>query len=160
MDGIKYLDYSVPGVYSAKLQAYTYPIELEGLIGDRELFPGLTVYDQRANRFHLSYRTRIGNDLVQEDLGYKLHLLYNLTATQSDATFNTTNDSFSGGTFEWTLYGVPNAPFGFNWSSHFSIDSRRINPSYLVNLENYIYGTLASGPAMPDLPTLVGIVNP
>lgn len=159
MDGFKILDYSVPGAYSAKLQAFTYPDELDDLIGNRELFLGLTVYDQRAKRFNLSYRTKIGNDLENEDHGYTVHLLYNLTATQSDATYNTIGESFPGAAFEWNLYGMPSAPYGFNWSSHFSADSRRLPPAKLANLENYLYGTPSSVPTIPDLGTLVSIVS-
>lgn len=154
MDGFKFLDYSVPGAYSAKLQAFTYPDELDDLIGNRDLWPGVTVYDQRAKRFNLSYRTKIGNDLENEDHGYNVHLLYNITATQSDVTYNTIADKFPGDAFEWNLYGVPAAPYGFNWSSHFAIDSRRIASAKLTEIENYIYGTSGSSPAFPDLEAL------
>jgi hypothetical protein len=159
MDGFKYLDYSVPGAYAAKLQAFTYPDEFDDLIGNRELFPGLTVYDQRAKRFNLSYRTKIGNDIDGTDHGYKIHLIYNVTASESDATFTTIGDSFSGGTFEWNLTAVPNLPFGFNWSSHFSADSRRMPLTNLANLESHIYGSSGADPALPDLATLISIVN-
>jgi hypothetical protein len=159
MDGFKYLDYSVPGAYSAKLQAFTYPDELDDLIGNRELFIGLTAYDQRAKRFDLSYRTKIGNDLQNDDHGYNIHLIYNVTATQSDATYNTIGESFPGAAFEWNLYGIPPAPYGYNWTSHYSADSRRLGPVQMANLENYLYGTSGSNPAMPDLPTLASIVS-
>jgi hypothetical protein len=101
----------------------------------------------------------VGNDLVQDDYGYKIHLLYNLTGTQSDATFNTIGDTFSGGTFEWTFYGVPNVFPGIIPSSHFSIDSLRLDPTHLSNLENYIYGSSSADPSIPDLSTLVGILG-
>lgn len=159
MDGIKFLDYSVPGAYSAKLQAFTYPDELDGLIGNNELAPGLTVYDQRAGRFHLSYRTKIANDVAGTDFAYNVHLIYNITATQSDATFGTIGEQATGTPFEWNLTAVPNQPSGFHPSSHFSADSRRLPAGKLAELENYIYGTSSAAPAMPDLPTLMSLVT-
>jgi hypothetical protein len=163
MDGFKYLDYSIPGAYAAKLQAFTYPDELEDLIGNRELWPGVTVYDQRAKRFNLSYQTRIGNDLDHEDYGFHLHLVYNVTAVESDVAFNTMGESFSAATFEWALSGVPNVPgseiFSFGPSSHFSIHSRKLEFSRVGNLLNHLYGTDTTAPAMPDLSTLASIAT-
>jgi hypothetical protein len=159
IDGFKYLDYSVPGAYAAKLQAFTYPDEFDDLIGNRELAPGLTIYDQRATQFGLSYRTGIGNDLEGVNYGYNIHLVYNVTASESDPTFNTMGDSFSGVTFEWNLVAVPNLPSGFGPSSHFSADSRKLSPTHLANLENYLYGTSGSAPALPDLSTLNSLVT-
>jgi hypothetical protein len=159
LDGVKYLDYSVPGAYSAKVQAFTYPEILDELIGNHELHLGLTVHDQRASCFNLSYRTKIGNDTDGENHGYNIHLIYNVLASQSDPTFNTIGESFSSATFEWTLVAVPNSPSGFRPSSHFSADSTRLPSDKLANLENYIYGTSSSDPAMPDLATLVSLVS-
>jgi hypothetical protein len=159
MDGIKYLDYSVPGAYAAKLQAFTYPDELDGLIGNTELYPGLTVYDQRAGPFHLSYRTKIANDVAGTDFAYNVHLIYNVTATQGDSTFGTISEQATGSAFEWNLVGVPNLPSGFHPSSHFSADSRRLPAGKLGDLENYIYGTPSTAPAMPDFSTLVSLVT-
>src|SRR5205814_4672502 len=58
LDGTKYLDHIVPGDYSAKVQAFTYPDEMDALLGNVNFVPGVTIYDQWAHPFHLSYRTR------------------------------------------------------------------------------------------------------
>lgn len=163
MDGFRYFDYSIPGAYAAKLQAFTYPDELEDLVGNREIWPGVNVSDQRAKRFHLSYQTRIGNDLENEDYGFHLHLVYNVTAMESDVTFNTIGEAFSGVNFEWNLSGVPNVAgseiFSFGPSSHFSIHSRRLGFTRVGNLLNHLYGTDTTAPAMPDLSTLASIAT-
>src|SRR4051794_35793639 len=70
LDGVKYLDHFVPGAYSAKLEAFTYPDILDELTGTKAYAPGVFLHDQRARGFSLSYRTGVGNDLNQE-LGYK-----------------------------------------------------------------------------------------
>jgi hypothetical protein len=95
---------------------------------------------------------------VGGDYGYNLHFVYNVTASPSDPTFNTIGDSFSGVTFEWNLAGVPNLPSGFTPSCHFSADSRKLSSTHLANLENYLYGTAGSAPALPDLTTLNSLV--
>src|SRR5215216_6404257 len=59
LDGIKFLDHAVPGAYSAKVEAFTYPEELDAILGTMEWIPGVRVHDQRMGMFHLSYRTLI-----------------------------------------------------------------------------------------------------
>ena len=76
LDGVKFLDHYIPGTYEAKLSAFTYPDELEALLGSSEMAPGIVVYDQRANLFHLSYRTLIGNDIDGLDHGYQCAQAY------------------------------------------------------------------------------------
>src|SRR5215216_2333691 len=73
IDGVKYLDHYVPGAYSAKIQAFTYPDELEPLMGSAEFAPGVIAYDQRAGMFHMSYRTISGDAVNGPDAGYKIH---------------------------------------------------------------------------------------
>ena len=90
IDGIKFLDHHVPGSYAAKLVAFTYPDEMDGLVGTQEFSPGVFIHDQRSPKlFNLSYRTRVGNDLEGLDHGYKIHILYNLLATLDDVTYTT-----------------------------------------------------------------------
>jgi hypothetical protein len=124
MDGFKFLDYSVPGAYSAKLQAFTYPDELDDLIGNRELFTGLTVYDQRA-KDSISHIAR-KSAMISRTKIMATTFIFSTTSPVPKAmsTYNTIDDKFSGAAFEWNLYGVPPAPYGFNWTSHFSINSR------------------------------------
>lgn len=159
MDGIKYLDHKVPGAYSAKLQAFTYPDELDLLLGNMEIAPGVVAYDQRASVFNLSYRTRIANDLEGMDYAYKIHLIYNLIASQSDVNFDTVAESFSAKPFEWSLTGTPNTMFGMRPTSHISVDSRTVNPSALAELETQLYGSDTVDPSIPPLDALLAMVT-
>src|SRR3954467_2785447 len=60
VDGVKYLDYRVPGSYSAKLSAFPYPDELDDLMGMTEFVPGMFAHDQPVSKlFNLSYRTKV-----------------------------------------------------------------------------------------------------
>src|SRR3954464_12469788 len=51
LDGVRYLVSQTPGAYSANLQAFTYPDELDDLLGVREFAPGVRMHDQPSRRF-------------------------------------------------------------------------------------------------------------
>lgn len=159
MDGVKYLDRSVPGAYSAKMQAFTYPDVLDELLGTSEFSPGVYVHDQSAKYFHLSYRTKVANDIEGTDLGYKIHIIYNVTATPSDFTYTTLSDQASVSPFEWTLSGVPQTMFGIRPTGHISIDSRKIDPDLLTTMETMLYGDDETDPSLLSLVDLLALVE-
>lgn len=155
LDGIKFLDHFIPGAYSAKLQAFTYPEELDQILGVHEFIPGVRVHDQRVGMFHLSYRTLIGDPLDGLDLGYKLHLIYNLTANPGDIAFDSLADKTSANTFDWDISGVQTSMWGIRPANHLSFDSRHTDPIILADLEETLYGTTTTNPGMPDLVQLL-----
>lgn len=158
LDGIKYLDHHVPGDYAAKLGAYTYPDEIDELLGESSYAPGVVLHDQRTQLFHLSYRTREGNDTDGIDAGYKIHIVWNIIAVPSDVSFNTLGDNPSPGLFEWNLSGTPSQMFGIRPTNHISLHSRNIDPEVLVDLEALLYGTEESDPNLPSLVDLLALV--
>lgn len=161
LDGIKFLDHYVPGAYSAKVSAYTYPEELEKILGMHEWIPGVRVHDQRAGMFHLAYRTLIGDPLEGLDLGYKLHLVWNLTANPGDGSFSSLAGQSTAETFDWDVSGIQTSMWGIRPANHLSFDSRYMDPTLLADLEAQLYGTDAVGetlgtdPSMPDLVDLL-----
>lgn len=160
LDGIKYMQRHTPGSYSAKLQAFTYPDELDDLLGTAEFAPGVRMHDQRAKLFNLSYRTKIGNDTDGPDHGYRIHLVYNILAVPSDFTHSTLDKSASISPFDFDLTGVPVAQAGFRPTAHISLDSRDIDPDLLITLEELIYGTAEADASLPALPDLLAVVTP
>lgn len=157
IDGIKYLDNVVPAPYSAKLQAFTYPDELDSFTGNVEISPGVTFHDQRRiYLFGLSYRTLLANDLDGTDHGYRIHVVYNVMATESDGVFNTLSDSAAGNAFEWTLNASPNHMAAVRPTSHVSIDSRKLSSTDLTFIEVALYGTGSSDPTLPSLTDFAG----
>lgn len=159
IDGIKYQDHVIPGDYSAKLTAFTYPDELDLLVGNAELAPGVTVYDQPNKRFNLSYRTGVVNDVVGFDFGYKIHVIYNLVAVQTEDSAETVSDSVSAKPFEWDLTGVPMYLDGFRATNHISVYSRKLDPILLLGLENRLYGSDSGDPDLPAFGDLVDLVT-
>lgn len=160
IDGIKYLDHFVPGTYSAKLSAFTYPDVMDELVGAQEFAPGVFLQDQASPQlFNLSYRTKVGNDVEGVEYGYKLHILYNLLATLSDTTLTTVGSSVTPQSFEWTLSGTPPAVYGIRPTSHIYLDSRRMDVDTLAQVEGSLYGTSSSLPYLPTMLDLLDMVR-
>lgn len=154
-DGIKYLDHYILAEFSANLTAYTYPDELDALLGDAEYAPGVSLYDQRPKQFGLSYRTKIGNDLDPE-AGYKIHILWNLLASPADVPFASGGAQVAPVAFSWSLTSTPTQILGARPTSHISLNSLKMNPEVLAEVEARIYGTETTN---PSLPTLVDFLN-
>jgi hypothetical protein len=155
LDGVKYLQTLVPGDFSGNLKAYTYPEEFESISGINTGFLGLGIYEQPVQSFNLSYRTRIGDDIAGTERGYKIHILYNITALPSSYTFDTFTDSaVQPIEFSWDLSGTPEKLEGFRPSVHVSIDSTKTTSELLKQLEDVLYGTSTSDPRLPSLQEL------
>lgn len=140
-EGVKYLDLPTVGDYSGTLSAYTYPDEFEEFIGAGEIEHGFHAHGQTIKRFGLSYRTGIGNDVDGIDHGYKIHLVYNLTATSSSVTHATRTNLIQPAPFVWSLDAVPEHAEGLKPTAHIHIDSRKTPKQLLWDIENILYGT-------------------
>lgn len=158
LDGVKYLDHHVASEYSAKLGAYTYPDELEEILGDTAYASGVVLHDQTPQFFHLSYRTREGNDRDGVDAGYKIHVVWNIMAVPSDVAFGTIGQDLVPGLFEWSLTATPSKMFGIRPTSHISLHSRNIDSSVLGNFEDLLYGTEDTDASLPDLVDFLALV--
>lgn len=159
MDGVKYLDEISPGDFSGVLKAYTYPEEFEAVQG-KEISAGLYFHDQPPKQFSLSYRTKVGNDLDGLEYGYKLHVLYNLVANPASSSFASKAASVTPIEFSWTLSATPPAMSHHRPTAHISLDSTGVSPEILTEIENSLYGTPTSDPALlqpSDIATLFGV---
>lgn len=162
LDGVKYLEYLLPGDFSGKLSAYTYPEEFDEVNGIVMVgtSPGFAFHDQPSKSFNLSYRTRIGNDLEGPDYGYKIHILYNVIANPDGNTFKTFDDSaVEPVEFGWALSGTPPklVGVGFRPTVHISIDSTETPEDILRILEDILYGTNTTDPSLPSITDIAEI---
>jgi hypothetical protein len=148
-DGVKSLIRLVAPGYKAKISAFTYPDVLDQLQGKQYIAPGVNLHDQREGKFHLSYRTKIGNAL-DDNAGYKLHLIYGLVINPSDTTAATVSDQPAAAIFDWDVEGMQTL-YDTLVVNHISIDSREVDPTWLANLETTIYGTDTVDATLPDL---------
>lgn len=151
-DGVKYLQTLSPKDFSAKLQAFTYPDEFDSINGIVDAVEGLSFYEQPPKSFSLSYRTKIGDDVSGVDLGYKIHILYNVLANPEANSFASFSESgIQPVTFGWSLTGTPPDLDHFRPTVHISIDSRKTPPNILQLLENQLYGTTTTVPNLPSI---------
>lgn len=157
-DGVKVADHAIPGDFAATLKAYTYPddfLEYEGVVESEN---GLFIANQQPRRFGLSYRTKIGNDEEGSGLGYKIHILYNLTAIPSQKSYQTDRDN-SAMEFEWSISAIPGETPGFRPTAHLILDTRHMNPLLLADIESTLYGTDFVNARLPPISTLVNFIS-
>ncbi len=140
-DNMKYLNLMSVEEFGATIEAYTYPDEFEACDGSAELAPGVTIGQQERKLFGLSYRTKIGNDLEGDNLGYKLHLVYGALASPSDRTYQTINDTPDAITFSWEVTTTPVQVEGYRPTASLEIDSTKVNAAKMKEIEDILYGT-------------------
>lgn len=158
VDGVKYLNRQVPGDFSGKLKALTYPDEFEEVMGIVAQEEGFRVHDQPTKSFSLSYRTRIGSD-TDARAGYKIHILYDLTAVPEGSSFNSLSDKIDPVEFGWSLSAVPQRVRGYRPTAHFSFNSTQMTPSVVTAVEKILYGDATTAPRLPTAQELIDIVE-
>jgi hypothetical protein len=158
-DGMKISDLVVLGDFAASMKAVTYPdefVELEGLGSPRS---GMFFGDQRPQTFGLCYRTQIGNDLEGDVAGYKIHILYNVTALPREKTYGSITADPSLVEFEWDITAVPEEVPGFRPTAHIIIDSRDFDAWLLEELEEMLYGGYLKEAVLLPMSILVSYIN-
>lgn len=148
-DDIKYLNLRSTEEFGATIEAYTYPKEFEECDGSAELAAGVTIGQQPRKSFGLSYRTALGNDVENENHGYKLHLIYGATASPSEKAYATISDSPEAITFSWEVTTVPVNVEGFKPTALLTIDSTKVDPAKLAALEDILYGKAEAEARLP-----------
>ncbi len=158
-DGVKINDIVTIGDFNAVLHAYTYPDEFlkyEGTLQDQT---GFYVMNQPQSRFGLSYQTKIGDDINGIDSGYKIHILYNLTAVPAQRSYESLSDQFDPIEFEWALTSIPEEIENFRPTAHVIFNSRKLDPNLLKDLEDILYGDEDNPPRLPSLKGLATFIR-
>jgi hypothetical protein len=150
LDGRKIQSIAASEEFGATIDAFSSPIEFAPCAGRLNLSPALYVADQPRAKFGFSYRTMIGNDVNSTDLAYKVHLVYNAVAQISDFTHTTDSDSAAPIVYSFTVTTLPEEIDEFKPTSHFVVDSRKIDPTILSQLEAILYGDDDNDPRFPS----------
>ena len=161
-DDIKYVDLRSAEEFGATIEAYTYPDEFAACDGSAELVEGVTIGQQTRKAFGLSYRTVLGNDTEYEEYGYKIHLIYNATASPTEKGYQSINDSPEAITFSWEVTTTAIAVAGFKPTAQLTIDSTKVDKTKLAALEDILYGTDEEDPRLPlpdEIATLLRTTN-
>ena len=166
-DNIEYLHILSPEKFGFTIECYDYPEEFNECIGRKPVklkisnvettIPGLFATSQNHKMFGFCYRTEIGSE-ANNELGYKIHLVYGCKSQPTDESRDTINDSPDAMTKSFECTSTPmdfSTAFGatFKPTAHVVIDSRKIPSGKMTALLNKLYGTGTAGSGTaPELP--------
>ena len=139
-DDIKYLNLMSTEEFGGTIEAYTYPDEFAECDGSASLTDGVYIGQQARKTFGFCYRTTLGNDVDNNNYGYKLHLVYGALASPSEKAYGTINDSPEAITFSWEFSTTPVNVTGHKPTASITIDSTKVDPEKLAALEKILYG--------------------
>lgn len=146
-DNMQYLNLKSAETLGLTIECYMYPDEWAECNGEAELAEGVFLGQQRRNTFGFSYRNKLGNDTEGEDYGFEINLVYGCSASPSEQTNQTINDSPEAATFSYEVSTTPVnisgvGPDGkpYKPAASITIDSTKVSREKLVELEEILYG--------------------
>lgn len=158
-DDIKYASLRAAETFGCTIEAYTYPDEWNECDGSEEVTftssgttssTGVFLGQQPRKAFGLVYKTKIGDDQHPGmDKGYKLHIVYNCTASPSSRGYSTINENPDAITFSWEATSNPVACTGHKAVSTITIDSTKANETKLNSLIATVYGNTTTDATLP-----------
>jgi hypothetical protein len=160
LDGKVFLAETDATDYSGKLKAYFWPDAFAECIGMPQVTDGLIIDNQKPKRFSLSYRTLIGSGTRGDMFGYQIHLIYNAMASIGGISRQTINNSPTPMEFVFDLVATPVKLAGFRPSAHYMIDTRRLDPETIAQIESILYGNgSTTAGRMPTPSELYDLLN-
>lgn len=159
-DNIKYLNLVSAEDFDGTIEAYTYPDEFLVCDGSIEAVAGLQVTGQERKTFGLSYRTKLGNDVGGQDLGYKIHLVYGALAAPSEKAYQTINESPEALTFSWEFSTTPAPMTGYQNTALLVVNSLTVPAPQLLALEDALYGTEGTEAELPTPDEVLALLTP
>lgn len=159
-DGFKYLNLSSAEEFEATIDAFSAPAEFAQCDGLGFVQNGLYADQQPRKKFGLAYRTKIGNDTLSDEYGYKIHLVYGCMADPSGKSYTTQGSGQAPATFSWHITTLPQVIPNLRPTAHFVVDSRQASPAVVTSLEDMLYGSDTNPPYMPTALDLVTLFTP
>lgn len=161
-DNLKYATMRSAETFGGTITAYTYPDEFgicDGTASPDDL-AGLYLGQQARNAFGLSYRTQVGNDTATSaDDGYKLHLVYGATASPSEKSFESINDSPDAIEFSWEFTTTPVTCTGYKSVSTITLDSLKLGATKMAAIEKVLYGSDTADARLPLPDEVISILK-
>lgn len=159
-DDIKYASMRSAEEFGATIEAYQCPYEFYICDGTAELTNGVTINQQERRGFGFSYVTTIGNDVAGNGYGEKIHLIYGATASPSERSYQTINDSPDAMTLSWELTTTPVNVTGHKPTAHLIIDSTKADPAKLSAFKEILYGTETTDSRLPLPAEVLTLMTP
>lgn len=157
-DDIKYASLRSAEEYDYTIEAYTYPEEWEPCDGSAQVATGVTIGQQKRKGFGFSWVTTVGND-VSDEVGKKIHIAWNSTASPSEKSYASINDSPDAITFSWECSTSPVNVSGFRPTSHMEIDCSKLKAATVKAIEDKLWGTENAEATLPTPEEIITIVT-
>lgn len=148
-DNIKYASIRSAETWKGTIEAYTYPDEFMACDGTQEIAKGVYVGQQARQPFGFCYRNDEGDDLAGNEDGHKIHIIYGCTASPSEQSHETINDSPEPQSFSWEIDSTPVPVKGKKATATVVIDTSKVSKAAMEKLEAALYGTETTDPYLP-----------
>lgn len=148
-DNIEYAALRAAESYGGSIEAYTYPDLFAECDGQKEITKGVWIGQQNREVFGLCYRSEIGSAAKGQDAGYKLHLVYGLTASPSEKSHDSINESPDAATMSWDVEATPVSVTGFKPTASLTISSLDFDETKMRALEKVLYGSDSAAAKLP-----------
>lgn len=148
-DNIEYAAMRAAESYGGSIEAYTYPDLFAECDGQKEITKGVWIGQQNREVFGLCYRSEIGSAAKGQDAGYKLHLVYGLTASPSGKSHDSINESPDAATMSWDVEATPVSVTGFKPTASLTISSLDFDEAKMQALEKVLYGSDSAAAKLP-----------
>lgn len=143
-DNIQYLTMTSAEELGGTITAYQSPEEFDECDGTKAIATGVKIGMQTRKTFGFCYRTKLGNDTVGDEYGYKLHLIYGCKASPSERAYATVNDSPEAMELSWEITTTPVdvniEGKTFKPTAIITINSTEVDSEKLKKLEKILYG--------------------
>ena len=153
-DDIKYASLRSAEEYAYTIEAYTYPPEWEPCDGSAQVATGVTIGQQKRKGFGFSWVTTVGNEV-----GKKIHIAWNSTASPSEKSYASINDSPDAITFSWECSTSPVNVKGFRPTSHMEIDCSKLKADTVKAIEDKLWGTENADATLPTPEEIISLVT-
>lgn len=148
-DNQKYASLYSTEEFGFSITAYDSPVEFDECDGTAEPVTGVTIGAQPRKSFGVSYRSLIGNDTDKNNYGYLLHLVYGATASPSERSHSTVNESPEAEELSWECKTLPIPVEGYAVTAHLKVDSTKVSKAKMEALEGVLWGTDNTDPRLP-----------
>lgn len=156
-DDIKYASLRSAEEYGFTIESYMYPDEWGACDGSAQVAKGVSIGQQKRRAFGFSWETTVGND-VTDEVGKKIHIAWNSTASPSEKNYATINDSPDAITFSWECSTSPVNVTGHRPTSHMEIDCTKLKAETVQAIEDKLYGSASSEATLPSPDELIQLI--
>ena len=159
-DNITYAVLRSAETFKGNIKAYMYPDEWGECDGSAMPTNAIRIGQQKRKSFGFCYRTMVGSDAdTDASTNYKIHVIYNCTASPSERAYETVNDSPNAMTFSWEITSTPVNVTGYKPTSEIVIDVWKLTSGQKTTLENKLYGSSDNEATLPEPDALLTLIG-